>query len=420
VGNLQQKLQKGKGVERCYKYGYDIHRMRTSEEDFRGRISTFAYDGKGNQTKQQIFGNEGNLVIQRKYDAFGNEILLIDAKGNKTTKKYNSYGSVIQIDYPDDTSETFRYTLNNLLRKHVDQRGIETIYEYDSFGNQRKKTIVFEGKEIAYEERGYDGFILTWLKDLEGNTIKYFYDGAGRKIAEEFTDVKTKEKQRTEYTYDVYSNLATEKILNGANTLISVTIKDVLGRVKEERLEDEKGKVYSKKTYTYDGYDNKEKESRFIDGKEVKTIFTYDSFNRLTSQRDIDDTAYSIEYFDQYENEYGKRVLKKVDTDPLGIRTIRIFDQFDQIRSLEKKSPSGTVLSLEEFQYDKNFNPTIQKSFVYFQGKLDREVELEREYDSMNRLKKLIEAANTEDRKITIYTYFPSQMELNLTELMIL
>lgn len=422
ANNLKTKLQQGRNTrpssKRRYEFVHDIHGNKLIEKDFRGNATTHSYDGRGNPIEKMIPLEKDILKTKTKYDAFGNPILIIDANGNTTQKKYNSYGSVTEIIHPDGHKETFRYTLNNLLERHIDQNQIETKYRYDSFGNQTSKEIFDrEGNLISIETKEYDGFALKCLTDPEGNKTSYIYDGAGRKVAQEYTDAITDEITTIEFTYDVYGNEQSKATINGSNTLVSITEKDAAGRVKEKREEDLQGNIYSRKTYLPNQYNQNHKETSYIDGKEIVTTFKYDAFNRLTAQEDPDGNTFMTKYLDNYPNTYGQKVLKEVHTDPLKIITTNIYDTLGTLRSIQIENSTNQVLSKEVFNYDKNLNPTLQKSFVYADGDLVREVHLARVYDEMNRLKTLVEAANIEEeKKFTTYEYTPVGQLKTLTK----
>ena len=394
---------------RTYEYTYDQKNNLTSEKDFRGNIIKYLYDSRGNVIQEilpECINETGNPICyktEHEYDGFKKERKFVDTNGAITKKEYNAYGKICKIIHPDNTTEQFFYNLDGSLKESIDQEGVKTCFTYDVLGRELNKKIYSPSNKLLFvNENAYDGFNIIFNKNADGNITYYFYDSAGRKIAEEFHHNQI---ERTEYEYDALGRLYKTKICNSENSLILIEVKDNADRIIEERKEDINGNVLAKILYEYDLCDNKIKETRFIDGKKGSTFFEYDDFRRLIKIVDAQNNIFTVEYNDHYLNSQGKKVLKKVSIDPLGIKTIEIFDVLGNVVSIEKKNKEGKKLSSEILFHDSKNNLIRQDSEVISEGN-SHIVRRVQKYDIMNRLTTLIEAAgNKEEERITTYSY---------------
>jgi len=408
-GRLIQKEEIAKnGDKRIYHYSYDKKNNRNGEMDFRDALTSYLHDSRGyvcKKTLPSISDENENMITYCTYhehDGFGRETAFIDTTGAKTIKHYNAYGKVTGVSHPDNTHEYFYYNLDGTLQESVDQEGVHTYFTYDAFGRESTKKIVSQSGELLLsEEKIYNGFEMESYKNADGNLTYYFYDGAGRKIAEEFHhDIV----ERKEYEYDLLGRQYKTVTCNRDKSLIEIKIMDSNDRVLEERKEDVYGNILTKIEYEYDNCDNRITEIKFVDDKRIVTSYQYDPFNRLIRVTDQLGQVFQTEYQDFYTDKHNKRVLKRIKTDPLGVQTIEVFDHLGNIVSMEKKNIEGKKLALEKLFYDGRNNLLLQESEVISKDGV-RFLKRKQIFDEMGRLVSLIEAAGTKDERLTSYAY---------------
>jgi YD repeat-containing protein len=80
----------------------------------------------------------------------------------QTSKKYNSYGDVVEIIHPEGQQETFNYYPRGLLKSHTDPDGLTSLYNYDAVGRITEKTVgiltstfEYDGYNLAKRHKGH-------------------------------------------------------------------------------------------------------------------------------------------------------------------------------------------------------------------------------------------------------------------------
>ncbi|MBS0624876.1 MAG: hypothetical protein JSS32_02360 [Verrucomicrobia bacterium] len=371
----------------------------TDEIDYLGHSTHFEYDpitGKPTHIESpsipSLETKSTPVVSSSLFDALGRINSKTDPNGHTTTTAYNAYGKPTQIIYPDGSTHKFIYYLDGKLKTSIDPLGVQTSYSYTPLDDISSKTIATpQGEILSQETYLYKARQLTQHTDPEGRVTSYFYDGGGRLIAEQ------KGTERTEWTYDSLNRIRSTKTVNGS--LLAITEYDLLNRPIEERKEDLSQNLLSQVFYEYDADGNKSKITTWSEQQKVDEHFAYDSFHRLVRHEDSLGFATTTAYDENHSNNLGQRVLRKIETDPMGLQTIDTYDALGQIASTEKRTDQ--TLNLERFYRDASSNLTTQISDIYASNQLSRSVTTQWEYDSMNRKILLTEAFT----KKTRYTY---------------
>ncbi len=388
------------GTKRITQYRYDTKHNKIATIDTFGNETRYVYDPFGHVIETHlppILHADGKTIYPvhyATYDDAGREISRTDANQNTTQTQYNSRNQITRLLHPDGTCENFFYNLDGTLKTHIDQQGTITSFTYDFLGRQTSKTIS-SGKELLLQETcTYDAFNLISQTNAKGHTTRYEYDGAGRKIAEEFNG------EKAEYFYDPLGRLSSTK----KGKLLSITKYDRLGRTIEERQEETSGNLLATIAYGYDTAGNRSSVTRLISGKQATEVFLYDAFHRLIWQTDALGHISTTSYIEHHSTPLGK-VLRTIQTDPLGLQTIQTYDTLGRLAKTEKKNPFGESLFLEQFHYDPNGNPTCQITTIFNPDHTHHDVTISWEYGTMDRLLSLTEALGTSDQKITRYSY---------------
>lgn len=398
------------GLKRTTQNKYDFKHNKREVVDQYGQSMQHDYDAFGHVLETRmpaVCDRNGQAMVpieRHTYDAAGREESFTDVRGEKTFKTYNARAKPIQVTHPDGGIERFIYYSNGLLKTAIDQEGVSIHYAYDFLDRAVAKEIYDRDGQLVSEEKFlYDAFHLREKTDAEGTVTRFFYDHAGRKVAEE---VNTDQGiERTEFFYDALGCLMQVKVC-GENELITVSEYDLLDRVVEERKEDGHGKILSRVAYEYNPKSgHKECITQCIEGKETKELFFYDSFGRPSKQVDALGHVTTIVYNDDFRSALGQRVLQKTTTNAMGVQTIETFDAHGRVASVDKQNAFGELLAREEMFYNAAGHIERQISTLVAQGKTTQVIETHWDYGSLGRLITLTEAAGTDKQKVTRYTY---------------
>ncbi|WP_238654290.1 hypothetical protein [Paenibacillus piscarius] len=116
---------------------YDGSGNVLSETDGLGRTTSYLYD-LGGRLKQTTYADGFRTMTD--YDLTGKWMTINTDKAGQQTKSYNTiFGTPYLIEYPDGTSESFRYSAQGELLESTDQNGKSNYYGYDLAGNQVSK-----------------------------------------------------------------------------------------------------------------------------------------------------------------------------------------------------------------------------------------------------------------------------------------
>lgn len=410
-GRLKTQIKTGDdGVVHKTSAEYDFYDRKIQETDSFQNTTYYTYDPLVSRviksdfpTIASIEGQAVSVSTSSSYDPFGREKVKTDANGNSTTYRYNTYGSPVEIHYPDGSKEFFRYTKKGLLASHTDPDGVTIHFSYDVLGRALSKTYISEnGEELAIETFTYNGFNTLTATDKEGNLKKFSYDGAGRKIREDFCG------QVIDFGYDSLGWLATTCKHNGNNTLFIHYERDLEGRVIEERKTDSSGHLLYQIGYSYDKDGNQETTVRYINGKEAIDSFVYDSFHRQIEYRDAKGFITKIEYNENYTNSLGQKVLQTTVTDPCQIARVETQDALAHTIQKEAFNPQKSVISCQELNFDPHGNLVYQRDHVYENSQFKGIQTIKYTHTSDNRVASITRAFGTKEARTTTYTYSPS------------
>ncbi len=402
---LIEQEECGNGLTHRSGFRYDKKHHCIASTDYLGNVTRYCPNlfGKNTSVVSPVVmdedGREVTIEERFAYDGMGRMLCEEDARGNKKCYTYNAYGKPLLITYPDGGQERFCYYLNGSLREHVDVLGTTSKFFYDVWQREVRKEVYSSGGELlSREEKGYDAFSLLWEKDQGGYLTKYSYDFAGRQVG------ICREEEASEVIFDGLSRPYKIVQLCGDNTLVSVEERDYLDRVLEERMEDLDARVLSRVSYQYDEQGNVTCKTHFVGDHEAKELYEYDIFNRLLRFCDPMGNETVSEYRECQSDAFGQRFLQKVTRDPLMRLHIESFDALERKVIDEKQNSAGKQISLEKMFYDLGGNLARQESLV-IGGEDSRNYYTLWDYDGMNRLRCLTQAAFSQDEQKTLYDY---------------
>ena len=373
-------------------YQYDHLNQLISEKDPYGHVTHYKYDRFGNQVecvKPPVPDTNGNLIyptISHEYNILNQKISEKNENAHETKYEYNVYGSPTQIIYPDGAIEYFTYTPCGWLKQkwNADQTSIS--YTYDPKGQLIEKTYLDkQGQSLKKEAYHYKGTLLKSKIDEMGLVTTYRYDGVGRKIEENISNLKV-----ITYSYDDFDRLI-KKDENGRQEIYEY---DWLDQVISKTSQDSYGNIFGKETYQYDIQGN-QIEKTIWQAADQQSIFhsSYDSTGLLCSKENPYNHLTQWEYNDAYINELGQQVQQRVITDPLK-RTIIETDDTHKRLAKQEYFQGQKRLSCIQFFYDPMGHLTRQQTFVMDDGQPFREYTIIKSYNSRG----LLEIETQEDK----------------------
>ncbi|TYQ15992.1 UNVERIFIED_CONTAM: RHS repeat-associated protein [Acetivibrio alkalicellulosi] len=400
-----------KGLEYSVKYKYDSLGRKTHNINVKGSdlgnkfetITTYKYNDLGNIE----FVLVDNDIIQRNsYDFLGNIMSQTDANNNITTYSYNALNQNTQVVYSDDESidsntDTYWYDVVGNLVKQKNSLNNVRLNTYDNQGRLLTHTSQKgEGvnaneiitKSVKYDLNGNKRF------EVDGNGYKkeYIYDELNRLSQIRSENITTEEGRLvnhiTAYKYDLNGNveLTIETVENGTNS-ISKTYKnlyDPLNRLIEKRNPDDV--AFEKLEYNISNA-----QVRSYDALNNMTSYNYDRNSRLIETIDAEDKL-TTQGYDLAGNIGYKE-------DGRNNKTIYTYDKFDRLEKVEGLEAGKTARKLlSSYTYDLNGNMETQTD-----GKGNT---ITYEYNSRNLLSKRIDPDGRIGEKGS-YTYDNTKLE---------
>lgn len=331
TGTLLQKSTDALG--NATNYTYTTGGQVATVTDPLGNTTSYTYDTNGQKTSMQdALGNQW----QYSYDDLGRLVNTTDPAGHITHNEYDAAGHVIRSVQNYDP---------NRPQNDANVWNIETIYTYDSQGNQLTSTDTY-GKTTAYEYDASGRLIKT--TDPEGEVTTSTYDQAGNLISS--TDAAG---NKTQYTYDAEGRLTATKDALGNTTR---TVYNTDGTVTEKI--DALGHTTS---YEYDTLKRVSKVTK-ADGNSTQN--TYDAAGNIVATTD------ELGRVTHFEYDALGRLIKT--TDPQGNTTENFYNEAGQL--VQTKDALGNATT---FAYDAAGRQISQTDA---QGNVTRY-----EYDSLGR-----------------------------------
>lgn len=395
------------GIDQTRTYRYDYLDRLVKKTDHFDHPTDYLYDAfcKYPSTVSHVAlqTHSGTIPVEKRstYDAHDRQTSYTDENGNTTSYRYNAYGSPVEIDYPDQSKETFRYTKSGRLESETDRNGLIFSYLYDGLGRIRLKRKAFHGETVAEESFIYKGPLLTQKIDELKRTTDYTYNGAGRKIREEFMG------RVTTFEYDGLGNIESVCEENGEGSRCKEFAYDYLEHVLEERSLDLKGSLYSFVKYDYDANGNKCSIEKEINGKKSIETFEYDALNRLKCHTNPCGHATKTTYNDSFLNWLNQKVLQTTVLNPNGSSTIQTYDVYGHVISKKVLDADNRVIDSEAYQRDAHGNRIQVDKRVYLGNVFQGIQSIGFTYDKLNRRDSYKRALNTDCERITSFTFTP-------------
>jgi YD repeat-containing protein len=274
------------------KYTYDSFGRITSATDLGDGVYGYSYSDDG---LSQITSPTGE-TLRYEYDDLGNLKRTINGDGSAVTNSYNaSDNRLAKTTLASGDEIAFTYDSAGRVIAQSATKGGTTGYSYNADGAITSLQNASGTTSYTYDDKGR----VSTMTDVNGSSISYRYDLAGRVLQTLEKAISTSTERITEYGYDVLGNLTSvkdtrgrittmtydavnrlsEKTLpNGVKTVYSY---DELDRVSKIETKNGSGVVLSSMTYERTGVGEPSKITR-EDGSYV--TYSYDSALRLTKE----------------------------------------------------------------------------------------------------------------------------------------
>ncbi len=326
-------------------YAYDANGNQTSMVEARGNVSgcacaaqytwTTAFDRANRKLSET---SPLGHVTSYTYDGVGNQLTLTDANNHQTVRTYDAVNRVKTVTAPDLGVTTNTYDLAGNLVSRKDARNNTTTYAYD-LDNQRTTVTNPLGKiwTTAYDAAGN----VASTTDANGNatvtagdgTTTSTYDRAGRLTAVDYSDMTPD----VAYTYDNAGNRLTMVDGSGTQTRTYDSVNRLLSVTRGTD-------TFS---YVYDLAGNLTK--RTYPGGAV-TDYTFDVDNRMA-------TAVNAALTTTYGYDVAGNLVSTTLPSANGHVETRVYDRSGRVTEV-KNQKGTTVLSKFALTLDPVGNPT--------------------------------------------------------------
>ena len=183
----QQPPNTGSATPTVIGMSYNLADGLTGVADPRNLVTSYSPNGLGRVTAQT---SPDTGASQYSFDAKGNRLTSLDARGKTTSYAYDALDRLTAISYPTGTPTTLEYdggasptpAEKGELTKMSDESG-QTSYSHDALGRLSTKTTVINGKSFttsyAWGDSGSALDKLTAITYPSGSKVNYSFDAQG-------------------------------------------------------------------------------------------------------------------------------------------------------------------------------------------------------------------------------------------------
>ena len=386
-----------------YEYSLDgvaPEKVTIKQREINGTSNTldtsYFYDGFGNVVQFKKEAEESQqIIVDTYYDSesristVSNPYFSITISSyttpnisvKNTTYTYDPLSRLTLVNNPDGTQRNISYQRSKVT--YFDENNHKKINVLDAYG-QITDVVEYVGRNYFTTTYKYDAAgDLHAINDSYNDVVRYTYDTLGRKTRENSQNLG-----QWEYSYDENSNLIYKK----DNRNISISIQyDSLNRiiVKNSSSQNityfydiEKNNTLSaviapsyQRNYTYDQRYRIETETKVIDESKFSTELTYDSADRITSQKNPDNAQTIYIYNQQGLLETISGVLNDIN--------------YSAIDFPIKRSYANNLIS--EFSYNQSNNKLLRIKTGSLQ-------DLNYSYDAVGNVKEIKDTTNAKTK----------------------
>ncbi len=327
-------------------FEYDaVGRVRFSTDEL-GRITTLAYDARGNLI-EQISPDGTSIAFE--YDANSNLVRQIDELGRETRSKFDSRDRLINTIFADGASEHIRYTGTGQVAGTTDALDKETVFLYDAIGRLLTTT---NAHNYSFSNEFDKLGRLVATTDYEGNRTEFNYDSLGRVIKSRTLPANSAEPllALTTFDYDAEGNVIRQASYDTVNFGVANSIDDPRSLITPAaiaansiQLIETQYDVFNRpiEVIAASGSINQEASSNVYDHT-GRVVYSYDELGRVSELRydqygrlletvapDPDGTGSQSSPITRFE--YDAVGNQTAIIDPNGNRTVLQYDVFNRV-----------------------------------------------------------------------------------------
>jgi len=277
-------------------FTFDPTRALTEVLDAVNRRRVLRYDEYGNLTAVVDPADRKTAVA---YAPGSSRVTAVtDPLGRVTTFDYDARGNLLEVRYPDRTTERHSWNVDGTESTRTDRSGRVTAYTYHASG--RLATALFgDGEKTTYEydEAGNVTRVVDGSREY-----RYEYDPAGRMLAGHAPGGNS-----LRYVYDA----AGQKIARLGPGSIELRYAYSAGRLVSI------GEANGRRIANYE-YDRAGRISMLTTGNGVRTSYVYDETGRLSDLRCVGPAGELLTFFAYAYDAVGNRTSART---PIGTRT---------------------------------------------------------------------------------------------------
>ncbi len=349
-----------------------------TEPDWDTPRTEYTYDAQNRVLSEEFIGDQNHRYLTSyKYDGWN--VLVTDPNGNWKKLYRDAYGQLIQVDEylaNEVYATNYEYNLLGKITKITDSLGNERNFTYDSLGRLLSQEEMHQAntpeEDINIWAMEYDSASnLINTIDPKGQVIRYAYDGLNRILTEDFQGQNGTE---VTYTYDSGS----------------------YGKGRLYRVVSEGAAI----TYTYDKWGRVTKEAKTINGRLYNTQWAYN----------LQSTPTSITYPDNSKIYYSYNRLAL----PITVRTAEpgqsIVDSlplinavlYSPLKQIQEIRYNSGIVSTNTFDPVQAYRLTQKRTVNPFNSVIQ---DLSYSYDNSGNISQLIDQSQTSLAKNTAYQY---------------
>ncbi|QGJ68575.1 Hypothetical protein PBC10988_2360 [Planctomycetales bacterium 10988] len=314
---------------RVASYSYDQLGRTVSMTDFTGQTTTYEYDLNGNLTKVI---DELSQETTYDYDALNRLIKTTDPLGGETEYGYDKNSNLLSLTDPEENTTTWVYDALHRVTEETNELSHTRYFTYDAMSN------------------------LTGTTDRNGREIEYVYDDLYRLTGEHWLDSQQTVIRSFTYAYDHLGRMTSA----GDPELTYSYAYDILGRVTSVSNAGTLDLPEVVLTQTFDAVGNRTSLSATVDSTlDFLTTYTYDDLHRLiqvTQQGQTSGNAVAEKRVDFEYNTLGQFTTITRFSDLAGnnevIESVYTYDSFARLTDLSHTDSSpDTVNDLRQYTW---------------------------------------------------------------------
>jgi RHS repeat-associated protein len=324
-----------------YTHRYD--NLAATVTDQGNHTTTYTYDFLGRSTQ---ISYPDSTSVSYSCDDTNNKVTFTDARGFDTLYWYDwlSQLTKVEAEYVADSFAVTTYQYDNIgqLTSVTDAENHTTTFTYASFFGLTETTYPdSECQEYAYDDVGN----ITSLTDCNGDETSYTYDEIYR-----LTEIQYEDSSTVSFTYDLNSNRTRMDDDAPSSGDYVVYSHDYWDRLTTET------RHISTDTYTVSHeYDEASRLEKLTYPDDIEILYSYDDLNRTTEVKRYVDGSNDEILMDgiQYNTE---NLLTQFDVGN-DLRTTFSYDSRDRLSTLDLKDGATSFLDLD-YTYDDGGNIT--------------------------------------------------------------